>query len=100
MSKYETKYITIRERDNEEAPNAGTISGMVVGHDLDNLFQQAVESHFDAELLGISFPNPDVDNIRDCINACPIDVRVFMEGVDDEPGVYTMELSQTWLYQN
>ena len=87
------KYITILEVGNEDCPNAGTIT-------MDNAekkFKEAIESHFDAELLSFSFVDEGITQLSDCINASPIDVLVRLD-VGFEHQEFKVELSQTWLY--
>lgn len=87
------KYITILEKDNEDCPNVGTISC----DDIEQNFKDAIESHFDAELLSFSFVDKEVENLGDCINSVPIDVLVKLKtNIDLE--TYIVVLSETWLY--
>ena len=87
------KYITILEVDNPECANVGTIT---TGN-ITEKFKQAIESHFDAELISYSFLNPHVKELEDCISAVPIDVLVILD-VNGDHSDYVVELSETWLY--
>ena len=91
----ETKYITILEVGNEDCPNAGTITA----EDAESKFKEAIESHFDAELLSFSFVDAGegINKLTDCISACPINVLVRLD-VGFEEQEFNVELSQTWLY--
>lgn len=89
------KYITIREIDNIECPNAGTL--LVTLCDMNKKFRKAIESHFDAALVRFSFIHPEVESIEDCIDGMPIDILVTMD-VDGFEREYKIELSETWLY--
>lgn len=86
-------YITILESDNSECPNIGTITT----DNIEQKFKEAIESHFDADLLSYSFIDKNVTRLDDCINAVPIDVEVVLD-VDGDNNTYKVELSQTWLY--
>ena len=88
----ETKYITILETEGGESPNVGTITN----ENVEVKFKQAVESHFDAELISFSLGQPEM-KLDDCLNSSPIDCIVTLE-VDGENSDYRLELSQTWLY--
>jgi len=89
----EMKYITILESENNECPNVGTVTL----EKIDTKFKEAIESHFDAELISTSFVDEQIENLSDCINASPIDVLVRLD-VDGDISEYKVELSQTWLY--
>lgn len=91
----QTKYITILEVGNEDCPNVGTITVA----DTESKFKEAIESHFDAELLSFSFVDggEGINKLSDCINACPINVLVKIDGVCGEEE-FNVELSETWLY--
>lgn len=88
------KYITILESNNSECPNVGTITTQ----DVESKFKQAIESHFDAEMIKYKFVNAyTVNDLTDCIDAVPIYVLVELN-VDGEKSEYKVELSETWLY--
>lgn len=88
------KYITILESNNSECPNAGTITN----HNVESKFKEAIESHFDAEMIKYKFVNVHTVNyLIDCIDAVPIDVLVELN-IDGETSEYKVELSETWLY--
>ena len=88
------KYITILESNNGECPNVGTITDQNV----ESKFKEAIESHFDAEMIKYRFVDVfNVNNLTDCINAMPIDVLVELD-INGETLEYQVELSQTWLY--
>ena len=87
------KYITILESNNSDCPNVGTITNQ----DVESKFKEAIESHFDAEMISFSFVNEQIENLGDCINASPIDVLVRLD-VDGDISEYEVELSETWLY--
>lgn len=92
------KYITILESNNTECPNVGTITN----EDVELKFKKAIESHFDAEMIGYKFVNVyTVSSLTDCIDAVPIDVLVqtIPFDCDDEITEYKVELSQTFLYE-
>lgn len=88
------KYITILEKDNEDCPNVGTIKCK----DVESSFKDAIQAHFNAELISYSFVNKEIEKLDDCINAYPIDVLVELKTDIDEHEIYELELSQTWLY--
>ena len=88
-----TKYITIMESGNDDCPNAGTITA----ENAESGFKEAIESHFDAELLSFSFVDPEITLLDDCINASPIEVLVKLD-VGFEHQEFLVELSETWLY--
>lgn len=88
------KYITILESENNECPNVGTVTL----EKIDTKFKEAIESHFDAEMIKYKFVNVyTVNDLTDCIGAAPIDVLVELN-VDGEKSEYKVELSETWLY--
>jgi pantothenate kinase len=87
------KYITILEVGNEDCPNVGTIATGGAEHK----FKEAIESHFDAELISFSFVDEGITHLTDCISASPIDVLVRLD-VGFEQQEFKVELSQTWLY--
>ena len=89
------KYITILEPNNDtsECFNVGTITNQ----DAESKFKEAIESHFDAEMIKYKFVNVYVNNLTDCIDGLPIDVLVELD-VDGEKLEYEVELSETWLY--
>lgn len=89
------KYINILEAGNREAPNIGTIA---VNGNMGVNFRKAVESHFDAEMLGYSFAGEDIERLDDCINASPIDLTVRLDGLGDGIAECRIELSETWVY--
>jgi hypothetical protein len=88
------QWITVLEKDNEESPNVGTLQ---VNSNVKQSFKQAVEDHFDAELVKYSFDHPEIENLTDCISGCPIDVTVVIDadGIMEE---YKLLLSQTIMY--
>ena len=87
-------YITILERENgDEAKNVGTITTSKI----DEGFKKAIESHFDAELLGFKFTSSEIEYLEDCVGAYPIDVEVKLNNNGEEVR-HLVELSQTWLY--
>jgi len=88
------KYITILEAENNETPNVGTI----INENIEAKFKEAIESHFDAELLKFTFVNVfTVNDLTDCINGVPIYVIVNLNN-NGEKIEYVVELSETWLY--
>jgi hypothetical protein len=88
------KYITILELGNEECANAGTITV----ENVEAKFKEAIESHFDAEMLRYKFVDTEnVNSLIDCIDAVPIEVIVYLDILGDETE-YIVELSQTYLY--
>mgnify|MGYP003658529182 CR=1 FL=1 len=91
------KYITILEAENIDCPNVGTITTV----NTEESFKEAIESHFDGEMVEYSFENVDtVNDLIDCIDAVPIDVFVEIDNIDSEvTNKYKVSLSQTWLYQ-
>lgn len=90
----ENKYITILEMDNSECPNVGTLS--VEPRDtLEDRFKEAIEAHFDDEMVGYAFDKPNINRLDECIGGYPIDVKVLM---GEKENTYTVELTHTWLY--
>lgn len=84
------KYITLIEK-NSECPNIGTI---VVNENLMNSFKEAIEAHFDTELTK---EIPEADILR-CLNYQPIELTITLDNFGEDTD-YTIEISQTWLYQ-
>ena len=88
------KYITIIELENNDCCNVGTISDS----NIESKFKEAIESHFDAELLRYRFVNSMIfKNLNDCINGLPIEVVVVLD-MDGDSVEYKVELTETWLY--
>lgn len=87
------KYITIREVNNADCPNVGTITTVCTGRK----FKEAIEDHFDAELITYSFEDKEISGLLDCIDSSPIVVTVTLD-LGYETSECLVELSQTWLY--
>lgn len=85
-------YIQIAELGNGECSNLGIISAS----NLDK-FKDAIEAHFDAEMVGYVFDDNNITSLADCINSYPINVTVVLDGGGAETHAY-IELSETWLY--
>lgn len=89
------KHIQIIELGNGECSNVGVISTS----NLDK-FKDAIEAHFDAEMIGYTFDG-DITSLDDCISAYPINVTVILNDRNEWPCREThanLELSETWLY--
>lgn len=87
------RYIAIREVTNTECPNVGTITTLST----DRKFKEAIEQHFDAELITYSFVDKEITSLLDCIDSYPITITVTLD-LGYEHSEYLVELSETWLY--
>jgi len=87
------KYISISEDDNSDWPIVGVIN-------TDRLlegFKEAVEAHFDAELLSVRYVDANVNYLSDCIQAEPIQVVIRVDDGSTR-GESSLTLAETWLY--
>lgn len=88
-----TKYIHLRELENEECPSIGVVR--VGGGNTARRVRLAIEQFFDAAVVSITFKRNDVTSFEDCLSAYPIDAKVVL---DEDDRTYIVEASETWLY--
>lgn len=86
--------ITIIEVGNIKSPNVGTIVG-TTEIELNEKAKLAIESHFDAEVLGILFQD-ELDFIS-IINCPPIDIYVTIDNYGEKEE-HHLEIQQTCIY--